>query len=97
MHLLADLWAPNPVVRPDDDVAAGDALPLAAANDRDQRGNDVGAARGFARRFGKGAGRGRNYGWSRCEGSLEFKPVKGDPCTVGSPGCRAQPEKGAPS
>jgi glucose/arabinose dehydrogenase len=31
-------------------------------------------------RFGKGAGRGLNYGWSDCEGSIEFNGG-GSPCT----------------
>ena len=30
-------------------------------------------------RFGKRAGKGRNYGWSDCEGMLEFKADEGDP------------------
>ena len=29
-------------------------------------------------RFGRGAGMGKNYGWSDCEGSLEFKLGEGD-------------------
>ena len=36
-----------------------------------------------ANRSGVDAGKGVNYGWSACEGELEFKPVQGEPCTVG--------------
>ncbi|CAN5727356.1 PQQ-dependent sugar dehydrogenase [soil metagenome] len=41
--------------------------------------------RARANRWGRNAGKGRNDGWSRCEGMLELKPDPGGPCTVGRP------------
>jgi hypothetical protein len=41
--------------------------------------------RARAKRSGTGAGRGRNDGWSRCEGTLALKPTPGGACAVGRP------------